>query len=168
MSLINISLDDLLKSFDLQELLFLLHMWVACWPFFKIWKFNLKLNIIIICYFDVEMVEDDGIEPTTPCLQSRCSPSWANPPDRGKAGNLLYTLKKDWWVWLVSNQRPLRYQHSALTNWATDPSRRFWSGLNQVRWQPSNNFRTTEFARTFARSIRIVWVCHQTIFLNKL
>jgi hypothetical protein len=21
------------------------------------------------------MVEDDGIEPTTPCLQSRCSPS---------------------------------------------------------------------------------------------
>ena len=26
------------------------------------------------------MVEDDGIEPTTPCLQSRCSPSWANPP----------------------------------------------------------------------------------------
>ena len=27
-----------------------------------------------------ELVEDDGIEPTTPCLQSRCSPSWANPP----------------------------------------------------------------------------------------
>ena len=26
------------------------------------------------------LVEDDGIEPTTPCLQSRCSPSWANPP----------------------------------------------------------------------------------------
>ena len=26
------------------------------------------------------VVEDDGIEPTTPCLQSRCSPSWANPP----------------------------------------------------------------------------------------
>ena len=22
-----------------------------------------------------EVVEDDGIEPTTPCLQSRCSPS---------------------------------------------------------------------------------------------
>jgi hypothetical protein len=22
----------------------------------------------------------------------------------------------NWWVWLVSNQRPLRYQHSALTN----------------------------------------------------
>ena len=26
------------------------------------------------------MVEDNGIEPLTPCLQSRCSPSWANPP----------------------------------------------------------------------------------------
>jgi len=23
----------------------------------------------------VKLVEDDGIEPTTPCLQSRCSPS---------------------------------------------------------------------------------------------
>ena len=31
-------------------------------------------------FFDIELVEDDGIEPTTPCLQSRCSPSWANPP----------------------------------------------------------------------------------------
>jgi hypothetical protein len=25
--------------------------------------------------WDAEVVEDDGIEPTTPCLQSRCSPS---------------------------------------------------------------------------------------------
>ena len=33
------------------------------------------------------------------------------------------TVIGEWWVWLVSNQRPLRYQHSALTNWATDPSR---------------------------------------------
>src|SRR6476469_363798 len=24
---------------------------------------------------DLKLVEDDGIEPTTPCLQSRCSPS---------------------------------------------------------------------------------------------
>ena len=35
------------------------------------------------------LVEDDGIEPTTPCLQSRCSPSWANPP----SGN---TLQPTW------------------------------------------------------------------------
>ena len=27
-----------------------------------------------------EMVEMNGIEPMTPCLQSRCSPSWATPP----------------------------------------------------------------------------------------
>ncbi len=26
-------------------------------------------------HYKQEMVEDDGIEPTTPCLQSRCSPS---------------------------------------------------------------------------------------------
>jgi hypothetical protein len=26
------------------------------------------------------LVETVGIEPTTPCLQSRCSPSWAMPP----------------------------------------------------------------------------------------
>ena len=27
-----------------------------------------------------------------------------------------------WWVLMDSNHRPLRYQHSALTNWAKDPS----------------------------------------------
>ena len=61
------------------------------------------------------MVEDDGIEPTTPCLQSRCSPSWANPPWNPSV--------KTWWVWLGSNQRPPPYQDGALTSWATDPKR---------------------------------------------
>ena len=64
------------------------------------------------------MVEDDGIEPTTPCLQSRCSPSWANPP-------ALYLIArpvaKDWWVWKDLNLRPPPYQDGALTTWATDP-----------------------------------------------
>ena len=60
-----------------------------------------------------KMVEDDGIEPTTPCLQSRCSPSWANPP--------RWNLNPRWWVWLESNQRPPPYQDDALTDWATDP-----------------------------------------------
>jgi hypothetical protein len=43
----------------------------------------------------------------------------------------------NWWVWLVSNQRPLRYQHSALTNWATDPSRSLFElkSFNSVRWR---------------------------------
>ena len=27
-----------------------------------------------------KMVETSGIEPLTPCLQGRCSPSWATPP----------------------------------------------------------------------------------------
>ena len=35
------------------------------------------------------VVEDDGIEPTTPCLQSRCSPSWANPPTNAQ----LYVVR---------------------------------------------------------------------------
>jgi hypothetical protein len=26
-------------------------------------------------FLELTLVEDDGIEPTTPCLQSRCSPS---------------------------------------------------------------------------------------------
>ena len=29
----------------------------------------------MVCVKCGEVVEDDGIEPTTPCLQSRCSPS---------------------------------------------------------------------------------------------
>ena len=29
----------------------------------------------VFCPLSSELVEDDGIEPTTPCLQTRCSPS---------------------------------------------------------------------------------------------
>ena len=39
---------------------------------------NLNSNLLPaeVCQpFRSELVEDDGIEPTTPCLQSRCSPS---------------------------------------------------------------------------------------------
>ena len=94
------------------------------------------------------LVEDNGIEPLTPCLQSRCSPSWANPPvfhhDSLRNTALLNTSCKQlhvcisrlvlldsqdstgsiriWWVWLGSNQRPPPYQDGALTSWATDPS----------------------------------------------
>ena len=33
------------------------------------------------------LVEMKGIEPLTPCLQGRCSPSWATPPWKGCWGN---------------------------------------------------------------------------------
>ena len=43
----------------------------------------------LVCRFSIfatftlsrELVEMNGIEPMTPCLQSRCSPSWATPPN---------------------------------------------------------------------------------------
>ena len=96
------------------------------------------------------VVEDNGIEPLTPCLQSRCSPSWANPPlksfsallkspdfqepssSRQKAMPHTWVCKWPdnaemrrllaiWWVWMDSNHRPPPYQDGALTSWATDP-----------------------------------------------
>ena len=68
-------------------------------------------------------MENVGIEPTTPCLQSRCSPSWANPPYVWQ----VYS-RHIWWVWMDSNHRPPPYQDGALTNWATDPYivKSFW------------------------------------------
>ena len=40
-----------------------------------------KHNLNTYRYFlYTRLVEDDGIEPTTLCLQSRCSTKWANPP----------------------------------------------------------------------------------------
>ena len=38
-----------------------------------------KLCARLVCRFN-RLVEMNGIEPMTPCLQSRCSPSWATPP----------------------------------------------------------------------------------------
>ena len=66
------------------------------------------------CYF---VVERTGIEPVTLCLQSRCSPSWANAPCKI---NCLIS----WWVEEDLNLRPHAYQACALTTWATDPSDR--------------------------------------------
>ena len=48
-------------------------------------------------------MEVTGIEPATPCLQSRCS------------NQLSYTPEKTW-VWEDLNLRPLPYQSSALTS----------------------------------------------------
>ena len=43
--------------------------------FFQIVKERYYVYLNPKAYVKAVMVEDDGIEPTTPCLQSRCSPS---------------------------------------------------------------------------------------------
>ena len=40
-------------------------------------RFSAKFNNLRSC-----LVEVSGIEPLTPCLQGRCSPSWAIPPKK--------------------------------------------------------------------------------------
>ncbi len=43
--------------------------------FFQIVKERYYVYLNFLAYVKAVLVEDDGIEPTTPCLQSRCSPS---------------------------------------------------------------------------------------------
>ena len=38
-----------------------------------------------------------------------------------------------WWAQLDSNQRPPRYQHDALTNWAMGPEKRINGGARRIR-----------------------------------
>lgn len=59
------------------------------------------------------LVEVNGFEPMTSCLQSTRSPNWAIPPVR------LYF--HSWWAREDLNLRPHAYQACALTNWATSP-----------------------------------------------
>ena len=50
------------------------------------------LSSVCLSYLSLflsEVVEMNGIEPMTPCLQSRCSPSWATPPYRA-SGSTFY------------------------------------------------------------------------------
>ena len=63
------------------------------------------------------LVEVNGIEPMTSCLQSRRSPNWATPPLIKKtAKNMPF-----WWARVDLNYRPHAYQACALTAWATGP-----------------------------------------------
>ena len=41
---------------------------------------NQRLSYLLFLFACVWVVEPGGIEPPTPCLQSRCSPSWAMAP----------------------------------------------------------------------------------------
>ena len=56
------------------------------------------------------LVELDGIEPTTPCLQSRCSTSELQPRI------LVQAFHETWWAQVDSNYRPHAYQACALTD----------------------------------------------------
>ena len=52
-----------------------------------------------------EVVEMNGIEPMTPCLQSRCSPSWATPPclvAPQKLNNDFTALSWFLWPWMLN------------------------------------------------------------------
>ena len=63
-----------------------------------IYKFvilHIQFSKNIEYYFRNIQVETKGFEPTTPCLQGRCSPNWATPPKI--------------WQSLIF---PYRYQHS--------------------------------------------------------
>ena len=78
------------------------------------------------------LVEVRGFEPLTPCLQGRCSPSWAIPP-----GQFYIYFSQEllsWkWGWEDLNLRPHAYQACALTSWATTP------GLTDVSASDENN-----------------------------
>ena len=62
------------------------------------------------------MVEMKGIEPLTPCLQGRCSPSWATPPYLGhspwKSNNKSMFYKTLSRAWRVSSQN-----HQVVLTW---------------------------------------------------
>ena len=75
---------------------------------------QLFIKYIKKMYLIKSMVEMTGIEPATLYVQGRCSPNWATPP-------ILYNSSSRWWAWEDLNFRPLPYQSSALTNWATSP-----------------------------------------------
>ena len=51
-------------------------------------------------YRGSRLVEIKGIEPLTPCLQSRCSPSWAKPPNSFFKGASCGTLKIEQHPWI--------------------------------------------------------------------
>ena len=66
-----------------------------------------KFTNLVGCF----LVEMQGFEPWTPCLQSRCS-------------NQLSYIPKIilWWACQDLNLGPRHYQWRALTNWATSPN----------------------------------------------
>ena len=80
---------DLLGSFK-TRLLQRLALWncrfrfkILVFEYFRIsslYLLSLYSVFNVHCSVSRALVEMNGIEPMTPCLQSRCSPSWATPP----------------------------------------------------------------------------------------
>ena len=80
---------DLLGSFK-TRLLQRLALWncrfrfkILVFEYFRIsslYLLSLYSVFNVHCSVSWALVEMNGIEPMTPCLQSRCSPSWATPP----------------------------------------------------------------------------------------
>ena len=56
----------------------------------------------------------DGFEPTTPCLQGRCSPTELHPRSVHAVPSWRHILI-EWWAWEDLNFRPHAYQACALT-----------------------------------------------------
>ena len=74
-----------------------------------------------------------GLEPRTPWLTVKCS----NQLSYWGTNNKNYK----WWARMDLNHRPLPYQSSALTNWATSPS----ITTKQYQWY----YKNLSLARTF-------------------
>ena len=102
------------------------------------WRSVLKYMSRSAKCFSSKMVENNGIEPMTSCVQSRRSPSWANSPDKWvfwvvcakcfwwsllKVGELKTFVQnaKKWWAYQDLNLGPHPYQGCTLTSWAIRP-----------------------------------------------
>ena len=86
-----------------------------------------------------------GSNRRPPACKAGALPAELIPQDQNTLNFPWNSSNLIWWVWLDSNQRPLRYQHSALTSWATDPhnsTKNPWK-QHQLDWWPMLLFYTT-------------------------
>ncbi len=107
----------------------------SCWTFNCTFVLTSKLSKSIIwmifsaqpktrCHLTpcIVLVEVNGIEPMTSCVQGRRSPSWATPPKNTRTDS----SQSRWWAWMELNHRPHAYQACALTELSYRPLIRAW------------------------------------------
>ena len=101
-----------------------------------------ELNSVLILFMNSQsrlpkyyMVEVNGFEPMTSCVQGRRSPSWATPPilqisSKGLRISVCFAFRNPnyfrypnfaWWAWMELNHRPHAYQACALTKLSYRP-----------------------------------------------